>query len=265
MTRMFEMRSRLRAKAAPSPLCPPPTMTTSSTPGRGTIQSGMPQLRQARVVRDARAVRGQGHAASSSRSRTISPTCSIAVRISVVAVVAQPAFHRREDARLVRQPHADDEGEAELVAIGRVERLEALELRQRQPVEPGAGLLGGGGLGQRRVDRGIARQLGVGADQRELLVGRRVAHHLHQPGMEVRQRQPLRGALDHPGAVLEQRAIAGDEGQAVEAHDVAPSIETCADTTFQPSAKRTHAWLCRPRRSLPSRKEFGVGGGEVAA
>ncbi len=65
-----------------------------------------------------------------------------------VAVVGEAALHRGEDARLVGQAHADDEGEAEFLPVGGVERVEAVELRLGQPVEPGAGLLGRARLGE---------------------------------------------------------------------------------------------------------------------
>ena len=110
---------------------------------------------------------------SSRRSRTISPICVERGGDLGVAVVGEAALHRGEDARFVGQAHADDEGEAEFFAIGGVERVEAVELGLGEPVEPGAGLLGGAGLGEAAVDRGLAGELGMGADQGELLLGRR--------------------------------------------------------------------------------------------
>ncbi len=96
----------------------------------------------------------------------------------------------------------------------------------------------------------------MGADQGELLLGGGVGDGGHQAGVEIGEGLRVGGALDHPRAVLEQFAISGDELGA--RHDVLPSIETWAETIFQPSAKRTHAWLWRPRLSEPSRKNSAL-------
>ncbi len=89
-----------------------------------------------------------------------------------IAIIGEPRLHRRENAGLVGEAHADDEREAEAFPIGGIQRMEALIFLRRQPVEPGGGLLGGGGIGQRPVDRRLAGELRVRADQGKLLLGR---------------------------------------------------------------------------------------------
>ena len=46
-------------------------------------------------------------------------------------------FHRGQDSGLVGKPHTDDEGKIEAFAVGRVERVEPLELFRAQPIKSG--------------------------------------------------------------------------------------------------------------------------------
>ena len=78
-------------------------------------------------------------------------------------------MHCLQNARLVGQAHADDEGKSELFAIGGIEPVKGLELFRRHPVEPGRGLLSGGGIGQRLIDGGLTGQFRVSTKQVQTL------------------------------------------------------------------------------------------------
>ncbi len=243
---MFDTRSRISPKAAPSPDWPPPTIATSWTwPSgwlRGRVQPSPPKARRFRSV-------------ATSASSAARPCLSLMTRPPAhvphahllpahvlqaqaddladlgergldlgLAVVAEPARHRGEDAGLVGPAHADDEGEAEALAIGGVQRVESLVLRRRQPVEPGRGLLGRRGLGQRAVDRRLAGELRMGADQHQLLLRRERLDHRHQAPVQVVEGPAAGGALDDPRRVLEELAVAGDEGLATDFVDVVATL-----------------------------------------
>ncbi|MCY1562829.1 hypothetical protein D9M68_1002810 [compost metagenome] len=70
----------------------------------------------------------------------------------------------------------------------RVELLDVRELFGRAVREARPGLLVGGFSGERLVHHGLAGELGVGADQRELRVHAGVGEHRHHGVLERGQR-----------------------------------------------------------------------------
>ena len=66
--------------------------------------------------------------------------------------------------------HRDDEREAELLAIRRVQPAEALVLLVVEPVQARARLLGRRRVRQRARAGRPAREIGMGAEERQLLV-----------------------------------------------------------------------------------------------
>src|SRR5215470_7705995 len=92
--------------------------------------------------------------------------------------VLQAAFELLQDRILAMPPHADDEGHAELLAIGVVEAMELRKFRLRQAVEAGARLFRLGIDGHGACARRLAREIRMALDQRQLLLRWRGAHGL---------------------------------------------------------------------------------------
>ena len=120
--------------------------------------------------------------------------------------------------RLVEAAHGDDEGEAELRGVGVVQLGEAGALGVGEGVEAGAGLLGGEFGGEAFRRRQLAGEVGVGLEDGEALVRARGAEgageRVGEAGGGVVRRAELEveGALGDPGGVLEDAAVALDEG-----------------------------------------------------
>ncbi|EWS58157.1 hypothetical protein Y694_03932 [Methylibium sp. T29-B] len=127
-----------------------------------------------------------------------------------LGVALQPALQRREDLAPVQAlaawaAHRQHEGPAEARAVFGVEPLHQRELLRGAVVQAGARLLAGRFGGQRAGHRGLARQLGVGAHQRELGLAPGLAHHAHHRMLELRQagERPLAQCrLGNPRRVL---------------------------------------------------------------
>ena len=100
-------------------------------------------------------------------------------------------------AAAARAAHREDEGEAELFVVGRVEPLQRIELFRSAIRQPGAALFAGRFGGERLGHHRLAREFGVGADQPQLRLDAGVAHHLGQREFELRQacKRPLRRGL----------------------------------------------------------------------
>ncbi len=172
--------------------------------------------------------------------RDASSRCSSAVRLPALS-----------------QQHAEHERKSETVAIGLIERVEALELAFAEPIQHGRCLLCGRCFGERAVDRRIAGQLGVRGSVRPDLP----AMHRRQPasGRDTLSNRRRRSARPPPTASTQtgrgsapRRSHRPAHGRR-HAHACVPCSETCAATTFQPSAQRAQVWRCRPRAALPSR------------
>ena len=82
-------------------------------------------------------------------------------------VVLEPPRELAQDRFLAVAADADDEGDAEFGVIGVVEAVEGGELFLAQPVEAGAGLLGGRVGGELALTRRLAGEVRMGLDQRE--------------------------------------------------------------------------------------------------
>ena len=162
------------------------------------------------------------------------------------AIIAEPLFHRRQDAGLAAgQAHGDDKRKAEALGIGRVKRVKAGEFVLTQGVKPGRGLFRRRLFRQAFGDRRFVGQLRVGAQQRQFRIVAQAIDYLHQGGVHIGRTgkgTPAGGSRDDAGRVLEQKAETANKIVARQlVHEVAPSSETCADTTFQPSEKCTQA------------------------
>ena len=110
-------------------------------------------------------------------------------------------------ARAARPAHGQDEGKAEARVVVGVQLLDARELLGRAVGEAGLALLVGRFGRERLRDHGLARQLGVGADQRELLLGRAARQRLRHRVLQVRKRLKgpfLQGFGRDPRRVLVQ-------------------------------------------------------------
>ena len=138
----------------------------------------------------------------------------------LVAVVGDAGLEGLQDARLVEAAHGDDEGEAELRLVGVVELGEAGALGVGEGVEAGAGLLGGGFGGQAFGGGQLAGEVGVGLEDGEALVRGGGAEGAGQRAGEAGggvvggAELEVEGALGDPGGVLEDAAVALDEGVA---------------------------------------------------
>ena len=133
-------------------------------------------------------------------------------------VVAQPPLELAQDRFLAVAAHADNEGHAEFFTVGVVEAMESGELRFAQPVEPGAGLLGGGIHGELALARGFAGKIGMAVDQRALSrlagVAHRVGHRLVKC-RETRERPRRISLVRHPRRQFHHFAERGGKGVAV--------------------------------------------------
>ncbi|MCY1536041.1 hypothetical protein D9M68_714780 [compost metagenome] len=162
-------------------------------------------------------------------------------------VVVQPAREGLDDlalgeTRAARAAHGQDEREAELGVVVGVELLDLRELFGRAVGQAGLVLLVGRLGGERLADHGLAGELGVGADQADLLVGRRRGQRLHQRVLEMRERAEgalHQRALRDPGRVFVHAVEHGDgsgrprgvelgKGEERGAHDAAPASKGCA-------------------------------------
>ena len=132
--------------------------------------------------------------------------------------VLQATLELPQDRLLAVPAHADDERNAEFLAVGIVVAVEGGVFRLRQPVEAGAGLLGLGigrhGAGARR----LAGEVGMALEQRHPLFHGRLAHRrdhrLVQRGERGERPPPMHG-LRHPRRVLVDVAQRGDEARLV--------------------------------------------------
>jgi hypothetical protein len=150
--------------------------------------------------------------------------------------VGQPALEIVQD-RVARVPaHADDEGKAEALAIGRVQPLEARELCLAQPVEPEAALLPARLRGHGAGTRDLAAELRVAADQAELLGLAGGGNGLHHGAVQIgdrRERPRRKGPLRHPRRALEDAAERADEGALVGGIEFACSDFGCVGVTVR--------------------------------
>jgi hypothetical protein len=195
------MRSRFSAKAAPSPLCPPPTMTTSWTwPSRwkrGASQSAPPILSVARscasrAARSARLMPSRPAAVARSRRSgergRDSLSRSLPRRFSIARIM--PALSVRRTQMM--------NGKVERRAIGRIERVEAIELPLRQPVEPGEAC----SAARRRSASGRSPPCPPVRGARGSAQAVRRAWHHTTACISRREDRPIGqrgGAFDHPG------------------------------------------------------------------
>src|SRR6202030_3685276 len=92
------------------------------------------------------------------------------------AVVAKAVLELAQDRFLAVPAHADDEGYAELFAIGTVEPVEGGEFVRRESVEPRARLLMLGVGGHRSLAGGFSGKIRMAVDERHL-AGIAVAAH----------------------------------------------------------------------------------------
>src|ERR1051326_2035907 len=83
-----------------------------------------------------------------------------------------------QDGLFLVQAGANHERKAELLAVSLVEPLESSDFLGRKFVQPCTRLLGGRGRGQSACQRRPTHQVGVRADQRELLFLARFLHGL---------------------------------------------------------------------------------------
>jgi hypothetical protein len=127
-----------------------------------------------------------------------------------VGVVVQAAREGVDDLRLVepraaRPAHGQDEGKAKARVVVPVELLQPRELLGRAVREACRALLLRGFGREALRHHGLARQFGVGADQRQLRLGAGLAHGLRHGVLEVRERAkgPLaQRGLGDPGRVF---------------------------------------------------------------
>ena len=113
---------------------------------------------------------------SSMRNAMMRATCEIAMANSAAGSRSTRAVERLEDRCLVGALDREDEGKAELGAVGVIQLGEAAELLGCEPVETGAGLLAARVLGNLAGDRRPAGEVGMGTQQRQLLIRRGLAH-----------------------------------------------------------------------------------------
>jgi hypothetical protein len=90
-------------------------------------------------------------------------------------VIVDACFEGGQDPILGGALDREDERDAEARPVGGIERGKALELFRGQPVEPGAGLLSFGIIGQFTGDRGPPGQIRMGAQDGAPLVARGIA------------------------------------------------------------------------------------------
>ena len=131
--------------------------------------------------------------------------------------------------------HGDDEGKAEFRDIGIVEGGELRPLRVGQRVQTGAGLFRRAFLRQTFCGGQLARQIGVSGQNAKTLLRRRGAKDagqcIVQSDRAVMRGAKLQivGAFGDPGGMLENTAIARDEGAPVHlAGTLAPDMGVLA-------------------------------------
>ena len=123
----------------------------------------------------------------------------------LACVVAQPSFELAQDRILGVAAHANDEGDAELLPIGCVEPVEAIEFLVVEPIEAGAGLLGLGLKRQRIQPHRLVSEVRVAGDECVLPLAARLLYRLlHGLGQGGKRRErPLAGGgLRDPGRVF---------------------------------------------------------------
>ena len=115
--------------------------------------------------------------------------------------------------RAARPAHRQDEREAELLAVGRVQAPDVRELFGRAVGQPGLALLVGRFGGERVALHLLAGEFGVHANQRELLIGGGTGHGVRHRVLQVLQRAEwpcLQCLLCHPGRVFVDAVEQGD-------------------------------------------------------
>jgi hypothetical protein len=151
---------------------------------------------------------------AATRSRVIRKTSCTAVANSC------PSSFRRRFSNCCRielarvTAHADDEGKAELLLVGVVQAMEAGELLLRQRVEADARLLVPRLFRHGAGARGLAGEIGMLAEERDLRRVRCCVHRRHHPEVKVGDsgKRPLRvRRLGDPRRELERIADRGGE------------------------------------------------------
>ena len=87
----------------------------------------------------------------------------------LLAGILEAPLEPGQDGLLAVKPGANDKGEAEFLLVGLVISLEHRNLLRRKLVQAGTGLFLGGGGGEGAGQRGPAHEVGMGANERELL------------------------------------------------------------------------------------------------
>ena len=136
-----------------------------------------------------------------------------------VGVVLEATLEGGDDLRLgqavaARPAHREHERKAEALAVGRVQARDRRQLVRRARGEADPALLVVRLGGHRPGDHRLAGELGVRAQQGELLVAAGLAHDLDQRALELRQRRERAarpGALGDPGRMLVGAGEQGDE------------------------------------------------------
>eukprot|EP01032_Pedospumella_encystans_P010415 gene10415-12174_t len=122
----------------------------------------------------------------------------VVMRFKTYGVVLHAALQRGDDLGLAetsaaRAAHGQDEGKAEARVVLCVELLNLVELGRRAVREAGLALLVAALGREVFVDHGLAGQLGVGTQQRQLRITATVGHLQHHGVLELGQR--CKGAL----------------------------------------------------------------------
>jgi hypothetical protein len=178
-----------------------------------------------------------------------------------VRVVLEPALEGGDDLRLrqsrsARPAHGEHEREAEAIAVGGVQRRDLRELGRRARGEADAALLVARLGGHRPGGHRLAGELGVRAQQGELLVALGLGDDLDERSLELREREERAarpGPLAHPrrvlvGAgeqrdeVLVRRAVQARQGQHVVAHRRGSRAQRVTRTVFTTGCSAT-TWL----------------------
>src|SRR5437667_5381283 len=153
----------------------------------------------------------------------------VVVRVDVgdgdldVLRVQESALERRQDRRLVVAAYRDDERESERRRVRRIQAREALVLGVGEAIETGRGLFRHRRRAHRAGAGGPARQIGMGAEQRELPRPRCSSHGVAHRGVQrrdVREGPRRPRLLGDPRGILDDAAERVDEGRAVHAFDL---------------------------------------------
>src|SRR6266446_4558446 len=155
----------------------------------------------------------------------------------------QPDTKPIHDRLLLIEPGADHKRKSEPAPVSVVELFEAGNLLRREVVQPGAGLLFGGGRRQRPRYGGGAHQVRMGADECKLpLLACRVDGFAQRAMQMVHAGEgPLwPGRFSNPGRVLEYRADDADEVLTAEAVDFSEGVfrSFCAPHTSSTFSNR---------------------------